>query len=67
VGVNLIKFISEKSKVPVIACGGAGSINDIKSVIHLGKASAAGAGSLFVYFGKKKSVLINYPTDLLIS
>lgn len=61
--IKTIKKISENVTVPVIACGGAGSLKDIEQVLYDGKASAAAAGSLFVYFGSKKAVLINYPDE----
>ena len=61
--IELILSITNAVNVPVIALGGAGSLNDIKEVIHHGKASAAAAGSLFVYHGPRKAVLINYPSD----
>lgn len=55
-----IKEISDMVSIPVIACGGAGSIEDCKKAVEAG-ASAAAAGSLFVYWGRNKAVLINYP------
>ena len=45
----------------VLITGGAGSNTDFVSVLKDGSAQAAAAGSIFVYFGKKKAVLINYP------
>jgi len=59
--MELVKSIGDKVKIPVIACGGAGSLKDIRDVIELACASAAGAGSLFVFYGKHRAVLINYP------
>ncbi|NLW77436.1 MAG: imidazole glycerol phosphate synthase subunit HisF, partial [Methanomicrobiales archaeon] len=59
--INLISEISKCVNVPVIALGGAGSNTDFVSVLKDGSAQAAAAGSIFVYFGKKKAVLINYP------
>lgn len=58
--IELIKKIATDVSIPVIAAGGAGSIKDLKEVIISGKASAAAAGSLFVFYGKRKAVLINY-------
>lgn len=58
---EIVCRISEAVNIPVIACGGAGSIQDIKQVIQEGQADAAAAGSLFVYWGVNKAVLINYP------
>ena len=55
--------MTELVEIPVIACGGAGHIQDIKCALEQGNASAAAAGSLFVYYGKHKAVLINFPND----
>lgn len=59
--VELVRQISEVVQVPVIACGGAGSLLDVKKVLTEGKASAAAAGSIFCFYGPHKAVLINYP------
>ncbi|MGA9139234.1 MAG: hypothetical protein WBZ29_03360, partial [Methanocella sp.] len=50
----------------LIACGGAGKLSDFEDVFNIGKASAAAAGSFFVYHGKKHAVLINFPTRIEI-
>ena len=49
-------------RVPKTKLGGAGSLEDI--AILLGKCGVVGAaaGSLFVFKGKYRAVLINYPT-----
>ncbi len=57
----LIRSVSDAVRVPVIACGGAGNLSDIKLAVTEGGASAAAAGSLFVFHGKRKAVLITYP------
>lgn len=59
--VELILKLSKSSGVPIVACGGARNLNDFKLAIENG-ASAVAAGSLFVYRGVQKGVLINYPT-----
>lgn len=61
--LNLIRRVTQGVQIPVIACGGAATIHDFANVLHEGGAHAAAAGSLFVYFGKKKAVLINAPTE----
>lgn len=48
-------------EVPVIAHGGAGSLEHVRQAFNAG-ASAAAAGSLFVFTGKHRAVLINYPS-----
>ena len=60
--LDTVKVISSKVDIPVIACGGAGGLEDVKKVIDNG-ADAVAAGSIFVYYGAKKAVLINYPTE----
>lgn len=59
--LELIKKITEVVSMPVIACGGAASIEDVDKVIHEAGASAAAAGSMFVFHGKHRAVLISYP------
>jgi cyclase len=58
--LELIQKIAEAVTVPIIACGGAGSVADLGSAIRSGAAAAA-AGSLFVFHGKHRAVLINFP------
>lgn len=60
--LKLVESISKSVEVPVVALGGAGSVKDLKDGVILGGASAVAAGSLFVYRGKHKAVLINYPS-----
>lgn len=59
--VPLIRSISSKVTIPVVALGGAGSVEDLKKAHHEGLATGLAAGSLFVYHGTKRGVLINYP------
>ena len=59
--LDLIKQISEAVSIPVVALGGAKDIQDLKKAYHTAYASAMAAGSMFVYLGTKKGVLINYP------
>lgn len=59
--INLLKMVSGAVNIPVIACGGAGSLKDFKMVKEQTLVSALGAGSLFVFHGKHRAVLINYP------
>lgn len=60
--IKLIKEVSSSLNIPLIASGGAGSESDLVKAIKDGGASAVAAGSLFVYQGKNRSVLINYPS-----
>jgi len=59
--IPLIKEIANSVSVPVVALGGAGDYSDLKKAIRDGNASAAAAGSLFVFHGPRKAVLISFP------
>jgi cyclase len=60
----LVKAIADAVDVPVVACGGAGTPQHLAEAIGAG-ASAAAAGSMFVFHGKKRAVLINYSNQIL--
>lgn len=47
--------------VPVVVCGGAGTLEHLREAVLDGGASAVAAGSMFVFHGKHRAVLINYP------
>jgi cyclase len=57
---KLIGDVSSAVGIPVVAVGGAGSPDDFTAAIHNG-ASAAAAGSLFVFQRPHRAVLISYP------
>lgn len=58
---DLLHEICSAVSVPVIVCGGAGSIDDFAMGLRAG-ASAVAAGSMFVFQGRHRAVLISYPT-----
>lgn len=60
--IALMQQIAKAIAVPVVACGGAGSLRDVGDAIAAGVSGAA-ADSLFVFKGPHKAVLINYPTQ----
>ena len=62
--LELIQTIANAVKIPVIACGGAGELNDFKRAWFECNAFAAAAGSMFVFHGRKRAVLINYPSRI---
>jgi len=64
--IELIKQFSSKLEIPVVVCGGAGNNQHFKEAVHVGGASAVAAGSLFVFHGPLKGVLINYPNPEVI-
>ena len=61
--IELITQICESARVPVVALGGAGSIDHMAEAVVSG-ASAVASGSAFVFHDAERAVLINYPTDL---
>ena len=60
--VKLLRDIKAITKIPIIALGGAGGLNHIKEVFEVSRVDAVACGSLFVYQGPLKGVLINYPS-----
>lgn len=61
--LKLVKSVADAVEVPVIACGGCGSLQDLKQVLEQGHAHAAAAGSFFVYYGRNKAILITAPRE----
>ncbi len=60
--LDLIRDVSRSVGIPVIASGGAGNLAHLKQAIDAG-ASAVAAGSMFVFQGKHRAVLISYPSQ----
>tara|TARA_B100000900_G_scaffold416188_1_gene449823 strand:+ start:130 stop:915 length:786 start_codon:yes stop_codon:yes gene_type:complete len=60
--LNLIDRVREKITIPLTVLGGAGSMNDIELIIKKQGVIGVAAGSLFVFKGPYKAVLINYPS-----
>jgi imidazole glycerol-phosphate synthase subunit HisF len=58
---SLIDMVRDLTEVPITILGGAGSLDDIKSAIARYGIIGAAAGSLFVFRGKYRAVLISYP------
>jgi cyclase len=62
--LSLIEKIKPLIEVPMTVLGGAGSLNDIKTLIEKFGIIGCASGSLFVFKGKYRAVLINYPKSL---
>jgi len=62
--MTLIEKIAESISIPLTVLGGAGSLADIEKVIDNHGVIGVAAGSLFVFKGPYKAVLINYPTQI---
>ena len=60
---ELIKDVATAVSIPVVACGGAGSLKDFKRALNECNAHAVAAGSYFVFYGRLKAVLITFPYE----
>ncbi len=58
--IGLLKNVCSSVQIPVIACGGAGSLGHLREAVAAGVSGAA-AGSLFIFVGRHRAVMINYP------
>lgn len=61
--LDLIESVRQAVNLPLTALGGAGSLDDVKVLISRYGIVGAAAGSLFVFKGKYRAVLINYPNS----
>ena len=61
--IDLLREVCSAVGIPVIACGGGGNLQDFAEAVHEGGASAVAAGSIFLFYGKHRAVLIQYPTQ----
>lgn len=59
--LDLVGQVSRAVSIPVVSVGGAGNITHFRDAIAAG-ASAVGAGSMFVFHGRHRAVLMTYPT-----
>ena len=62
---ELVAQCRDACGLPMTVLGGAGSLDDIKALISGYPIIGAAAGSLFVFKGKYRAVLINYPASML--
>lgn len=61
--IDFIKSIRSYVHVPFTILGGAGSLDDLGELVAACGIVGVSAGSLFVFKGKYRAVLINYPTQ----
>jgi len=57
--IELLKEISSSIRVPMIALGGVGSLSHVKEVFESSHINAVACGSIFLYHGPLKGVLIS--------
>jgi len=62
--LNIIQRVREVINIPMTVLGGAGSLEDIGEIIRQHGIIGAAAGSLFVFKGKYRAVLISYPNKI---
>ena len=60
--LQLARKVRDATNLPMTVLGGAGSLKDIAALIELFGTIGAAAGSLFVFKGSFRAVLINYPS-----
>lgn len=60
--MDLVRRVAGSVPVPVVACGGAGRTDHLVTAVRDGGAAAVAAGSLFVFHGRHRAVLITYPS-----
>ncbi len=61
--LELVRSVADAVTIPVTAIGGAGGVDDLKKVLNDGHAHAAAGGSMFVFYGRLRAVLITAPSE----
>ncbi len=61
--IPLVRQVADALHIPLIACGGAGSVGHLAEAVYNGHAAAVAAGAFFLFYGPRRTVLITYPTD----
>ncbi len=61
--LKILNQISSTVSIPIVALGGAGTYQDLSRCYKSTSLSGVAAGSIFVFYNEKKSVLINYPEN----
>ena len=61
--LKLLKSISSVLEIPTVASGGASCFDDFRQAVEIGHVSAVAGGNIFIFYGKHKAVLANYPSN----
>ena len=64
--IDLYKSIENLTNLPIVANGGGADNSSFTDLFDQTNLSAASAGSLFVFFGNRKAVLLNYPNNQIM-
>ena len=59
--LDMINFVLKNTHTPIIPCGGCSSFKEFEKMEKIEGINSYAAGSVFVFFGPRKAVLINYP------
>ena len=59
--IEMIKKVTSSINIPLVAHGGCGKLDDIRTAVYQGGASGVATGSMVVYQKKKMGVLVNFP------
>ena len=62
-----IETIYDKVQIPLVITGGFGNVSEIIQIFNKYKIIGVACGSLFIFKGRNKAVLINYPKDEILS
>jgi imidazole glycerol-phosphate synthase subunit HisF len=61
--IEMIRSVSEHITIPVTVLGGAGTFSDMRELLDSTVVNGLAAGSMFVYHGPRRAVLVNYPSQ----
>lgn len=61
--IELMNLVTQQTSIPLVAAGGASSFDNFRDAVTSGGASAVAAGSMFVFHGPRRAVLISFPTQ----
>jgi cyclase len=64
--LKLTRAVADSVQVPVIACGGAKTVDDFARAVTVGGAAAVAASSMFVFQGTHRAVLISFPEEQVL-
>lgn len=62
--IALMSAVRDATTVPLTALGGAGNLTHVRELVDALGVMGAAAGSMFVFKGSYKAVLINYPNEI---
>jgi cyclase len=65
--LTLLSKVRACVNVPVVACGGAAHVSDFVAAVECAHVDAVAAGSMFVFIGPHRAVLINYPERAVLT